>query len=58
MQPKKPVETPMVCFAHEGFAIVGAAAAEFKVHAWDVEHRDWLLTLNHGSECDIQEVQY
>jgi hypothetical protein len=58
MRPKKLAETPLVCFAHEGFAVVGAAAAESKVHVWDSERGDRLLSLDHGGECDVREVQY
>jgi hypothetical protein len=55
MQPKTLAETPSVCFAHEGFAVAGAAG-ESKVHVWDMERGDRLLSLDHGGECDIQEV--
>lgn len=55
MRPKKLVETqsPSVCFAHEGFAVAGAAGGESKVHVWDVERGDQLLSLDHGGECGI-----
>jgi WD40 repeat protein len=36
-----------VCFAHEGFAVAGAAG-ESRVHVWDAECGDWLLFLDHG----------
>ena len=55
MRPKTLAETPSVCFDHEGFAVAGAAG-ESKVHVWDMERGDRLLSLDHGGECDIQEV--
>ena len=38
-----------VCFAHEGFAVAGAAREKF-VYVWDVERGDQLLSLDHGGE--------
>ena len=38
-----------VCFAHEGFAVAGAAN-ERVVYVWDAEHGDQLLSLDHGGE--------
>jgi hypothetical protein len=54
---KKLAKTPSVCFAHEGFAMAGAGG-ESKVHVWDAEHGDRLLSLDHGGECNVREVQY
>ena len=48
VQPKLTKNRP-VCFAHEGFAVAGAAS-DMKVLVWDTEHGDQLLSLNHGSE--------
>lgn len=39
-----------VCFAHEGLAVAGAAS-DTKVHVWDAERGDLLLSLDHGGEC-------
>lgn len=55
IRPKKHAEAPLVCFAHEGFAVAGAAGGESKVHVWDAGRGDRLLSLDHGGECDIQE---
>jgi hypothetical protein len=38
-----------VCFAHEGFAVAGAAR-ERSVYIWDAERGDQLLSLDHGGE--------
>jgi hypothetical protein len=44
-----------VFFAHEGFAVAGAAN-DMKVYVWDTKCGDQLLSLDHGGECDhIQE---
>jgi hypothetical protein len=48
VQPKLTKNWP-VCFAHEGFAVAGAAS-DTKVLVWDTECGDQLLSLNHGSE--------
>ena len=42
-------ENQYVCFAHEGFAVAGAAN-ENKVYVWDAKCRDQLLTLDHGGK--------
>jgi hypothetical protein len=44
------IKTHPVCFAHEGFAVAGAAS-DTKVHVWDAEWGDLLLSLDHGGEC-------
>ena len=44
-----------MCFAHEGFTVAGAATGESKVHMWDAGRGDQLLSLDHGSEYNIQE---
>jgi hypothetical protein len=46
----KPVKDKPVCFAHEGFAVAGAAGGN-KAHLWDAERGDELLSLDHGGEC-------
>jgi hypothetical protein len=46
----KPVKDKPVCFAHEGFAVAGAAGGN-KVHVWDAERGDELLSLDHGGKC-------
>ena len=46
----KPIKDKPVCFAHEGFAVAGAAGRN-KVHVWDVGRGDELLSLDHGGEC-------
>lgn len=46
----KPVKDKPVCFAHEGFAVVGAASGN-KAHVWDAERGDELLSLDHGGQC-------
>ena len=38
-----------VCFAHEGFAVAGAASGN-SVYVWDAECGDELLSLDHGGE--------
>jgi hypothetical protein len=38
-----------VCFAHEGFAVAGAAG-EACVYVWDTERGDQLLSLDHGGK--------
>jgi len=38
-----------VSFAHEGFAVAGAAG-DSQVYVWDGERGDRLLSLNHGGE--------
>ena len=38
-----------VCFAHQGFAVAGAAG-EARVCVWDAERRDELLSLDHGGK--------
>jgi len=45
----KPIKNPPVCFAHEGFAVAGAAN-DNKVYVWDSERGDQLLSLNHGGK--------
>lgn len=51
----KPIKDKPVCFAHEGFAVAGAAGGN-KVHLWDAEHGDELLSLDHGGECHGPQV--
>jgi hypothetical protein len=41
-----------VSFTHEGFAVAGGAGGN-KVHVWDKERGDELLSLDHGSECRV-----
>ena len=48
VQPKFAKNRP-VCFAHEGFAVAGAAS-DTKVLVWDTERGDQLLSLNHSGE--------
>jgi hypothetical protein len=38
-----------VCFAHEGFAVAGAAGGN-SVYVWDAECGDQILSLDHGGE--------
>lgn len=45
-----PIKDKPVCFAHEGFAVAGAAGGN-KAHVWDAERGDELLSLDHGGEC-------
>lgn len=45
----KSVKDKPVCFAHEGFAVAGAAGGN-KAHVWDSERGDELLSLDHGGE--------
>ncbi|KAH9024364.1 WD40-repeat-containing domain protein [Lactarius pseudohatsudake] len=44
-----------VCFAHEGFAVVGAAS-DTEVYVWDTERGDQLLSLNHGDGSTIHTL--
>ncbi|KAH9024441.1 WD40-repeat-containing domain protein [Lactarius deliciosus] len=44
-----------VCFAHEGFAVVGAVS-NTEVYVWDTEHGDQLLSLNHGDGSTIHTL--
>ncbi|KAH9008948.1 WD40-repeat-containing domain protein [Lactarius hengduanensis] len=44
-----------VCFAHEGFAVVGAAS-HTEVYVWDTERGDQLLSLNHGDGSTIHTL--
>jgi hypothetical protein len=46
----KPIKDKPVCFAHDGFAVAGAANGN-KVHVWDAERGDEMLSLDHGGEC-------
>jgi hypothetical protein len=48
------VKDKPVSFAHEGFAVVGTAGGN-KVHVWDAERGDELLSLDHGGVCHIFE---
>lgn len=50
IQQDKPVKDKPVCFAHDGFAVAGAAGGN-KAHVWDAERGDELLSLDHGGEC-------
>ena len=45
----KLAKTASVCFAHDGFAVAGAAG-EKSVYVWDVERGEQLLSLDHGGE--------
>ena len=45
----KPTKNRPICFAHEGFAVAGAAN-DHKVHVWDAEHGDELQSLDHGGK--------
>ncbi|KAH9068121.1 WD40-repeat-containing domain protein [Lactarius deliciosus] len=44
-----------VCFAHEGFAVVGAVS-NTEVYVWDTERGDQLLSLNHGDGSTIHTL--
>ncbi|KAH9997446.1 hypothetical protein BJV74DRAFT_794940 [Russula compacta] len=49
------VRCSSMCFAHEGFAVAGAAG-ESRVHVWDAECGDWLLFLDHGKDFKIHTL--
>ncbi|KAI0285547.1 WD40-repeat-containing domain protein [Russula brevipes] len=44
-----------VCFAHEGFAVAGAAS-DTKVYVWDAERGDLLLSLDHGEGSKVRTL--
>jgi hypothetical protein len=47
-----------VCFAHEGFAVAGAAGEAFVV-VWDAESGDQLLSLDHGGKLpNIRRIRH
>jgi len=48
-------QTHPVCFAHEGFAVAGAAS-DTKVHVWDAERGDLLLSLDHGEGSKVRTL--
>lgn len=51
----KLVKDGSVCFAHEGFAVAGAAGGN-KAHVWDAIHGDELVSLDHGEGSKVRSL--